>query len=178
MPDTLDASRFELPLAALIDATESPEAESKWAKFHSAQERARNALEGRRKELDDLYQRAIAPDSKWHEITQVASVVGEWGRAAAEKLRPQIDQLQIKLGASTEPMSSELRQARRESVEIAEAWLALYRELQDKLLKLAAERRPADAVLRARPVEGEIDCAELSCEHMARYPKIRAALAK
>ena len=75
-------------------------------------------------------------------------------------------------------MSSELRQARRESVEIAEAWLALYRELQDKLLKLAAERRPADAVLRARPVEGEIDCAELSCEHMARYPKIRAALAK
>ena len=31
MPDTLDASRFELPLAALIDATELPEAESKWA---------------------------------------------------------------------------------------------------------------------------------------------------
>jgi hypothetical protein len=178
MPDTLDASRFELRLAALIDATEWPEAESKWAELHSAQERARNALEDRRKELDDLYQRAIAPDSNWGEITQVASMVGEWGRAAAQKLRLQIAQLQIKLSASTEPMSPELRQALRESIEIAEAWLTLYRELQDKLLKLAAERRPADAVLRARPISGEIDYAELSREHMVRYPKIRAVLAK
>jgi hypothetical protein len=178
MPDTLDASRFELPLAALIDATEWPEAESKWAELHSAQERARNALEDRHKELDDLYQRAIAPNSEWHEITQVASMVGEWGRAAAEKLRPQIDQLQVKLTAPTGPMSPELRQALRESIEVADAWLTLYRELQDKLLKLAAERRPADAVLRARPVEGEIDYVELSREHMARYPKIRARLAE
>ena len=40
MPDTLDASRFELPLAALIDATELPEAESKWAKLHFALEKS------------------------------------------------------------------------------------------------------------------------------------------
>jgi hypothetical protein len=32
--------------------------------------------------------------------------------------------------------------------------------------------------MRARPVTGEIDYAELSREHIARYPKIRAALAK
>jgi len=70
------------------------------------------------------------------------------------------------------------RRACRESIEVAEAWLTLYRELQGVLLKLAAERRPAHAVLRARPLEGEIDYAELSREHMARYPKIRAALAK
>jgi len=31
---------------------------------------------------------------------------------------------------------------------------------------------------RARPAEGEVDYAELSREHIARYPKIRAALAK
>jgi hypothetical protein len=36
----------------------------------------------------------------------------------------------------------------------------------------------ADEVLRARPIKGEIDYAELSREHLARYPKIRAALAK
>jgi hypothetical protein len=42
-----------------------------------------------------------------------------------------------------------------------------------------APRQPArDEVLRARPVKGEIDYAELIREHMARYPKIRAALAK
>jgi hypothetical protein len=43
----------------------------------------------------------------------------------------------------------------------------------------AAERQAPDAdILRAHPVEGEIDYAELRREHIARYPKIRAALAE
>ena len=33
-------------------------------------------------------------------------------------------------------------------------------------------------ILRARPVKGKIDYAELSREHIARYPKIRARLAE
>lgn len=33
-------------------------------------------------------------------------------------------------------------------------------------------------VLRARPVKGDIDYAKLSREHIARYPKILARLAK
>ena len=42
-----------------------------------------------------------------------------------------------------------------------------------------APRQPAPGeVLRARPVKGKIDHAELSREFMARFPKIRAALAK
>lgn len=32
--------------------------------------------------------------------------------------------------------------------------------------------------LRARPVKGKVDYAELSREHIARYPKIRARLAE
>jgi hypothetical protein len=45
--------------------------------------------------------------------------------------------------------------------------------------KPAAKQRPdKKKILRARPVTGKIDYAELSREHMARYPKIRAALAK
>ena len=45
--------------------------------------------------------------------------------------------------------------------------------------KPAAKPHPDEKkILRARPVKGEIDYAELSREHMARYPKIRAALAK
>lgn len=39
-------------------------------------------------------------------------------------------------------------------------------------------RAAASEVLRARPVEGEIDYDELSREHIARYRNIRAALAK
>jgi hypothetical protein len=33
-------------------------------------------------------------------------------------------------------------------------------------------------VPRAKPVKGEVDWAELSREHIARYPKIRARLAE
>jgi hypothetical protein len=32
--------------------------------------------------------------------------------------------------------------------------------------------------LRAKPMKGEVDWAELSREHIARYPKIRARLAE
>jgi hypothetical protein len=178
MPDTLDASRYEFPLAALIDAIGSTEAESKWTELRSAQERAIAALENRRTELNSLYERAVAPDSSWEEITQIASMIGEWGRAAAEKLYPQIDALQQKLAAPGNDIPSEVRQARQESVKVAESWLALYRDLRNKLLRLAAARRPVDVVLRARPVEGEIDHTALSREFMERFPTIRAGLAE
>jgi hypothetical protein len=43
----------------------------------------------------------------------------------------------------------------------------------------AVPRQPAvDEVLRARPVKGKIDHEALSREFIARFPKIRAALAK
>lgn len=178
MPDEVSTSTYEFPLAALIDASEWDEAVVKWAKLRSTQERALEALAVRRQELERIYERALQPDSEWQEITKVARMVDEWGRIAAEKLRPQIDALLLKLSASPASMSPELWQARRGSVEVAEAWLMLYHEFREKLLKLAAERRPTDAVLQVRPVKDEIDYAELSREHIARYPKIRAALAE
>jgi hypothetical protein len=42
----------------------------------------------------------------------------------------------------------------------------------------AKPRAKKHPILRAKPVKGPIDHAALSREHMARYPKIRAALAK
>ena len=45
--------------------------------------------------------------------------------------------------------------------------------------KPAAKQRPDEKkILRARPVKGEIDYAELSRDTIARFPKILAALAK
>ena len=45
--------------------------------------------------------------------------------------------------------------------------------------KPTAKQRPDEKkILRARPVAGEIDHAALSREFIARFPKIRAALAK
>jgi acyl carrier protein phosphodiesterase len=135
-------------------------------------------LESRRAELNNLYEKAAAPDTDWQAINRVAAMIGQWGRAAAEKLYPQIDALQPKLAAPGNELPLEGRRARQESIEVAQAWLALYRDLRDRLLKLAAERRPADVVLRAKPVQGEVDHEALSREFIARFPKLRAALAK
>jgi hypothetical protein len=44
--------------------------------------------------------------------------------------------------------------------------------------KPTAKPRAKAKVLRAKPVKGEVDWAELSREHIARYPKIRARLAE
>ena len=44
--------------------------------------------------------------------------------------------------------------------------------------KPPAKPRGKDKVLRAKPVKGEVDWAELSREHIARYPKIRTRLAE
>ena len=44
--------------------------------------------------------------------------------------------------------------------------------------KTGTKARDKDKPLRARPANGEIDWAELSREHIRRYPKIRARLAE
>jgi hypothetical protein len=44
--------------------------------------------------------------------------------------------------------------------------------------KPPAKPHEAKKVRRDKPVEGEVDWAELSREHIARYPKIRARLAE
>jgi hypothetical protein len=44
--------------------------------------------------------------------------------------------------------------------------------------KPAAKALGKDKVLRAKRAKGEVDWAELSREHIARYPKIRARLAE
>jgi hypothetical protein len=42
----------------------------------------------------------------------------------------------------------------------------------------ATQRRDEEKTLRARPVKGKIDYAELIRETIAKFPKILAALAK
>ncbi len=44
--------------------------------------------------------------------------------------------------------------------------------------KFSVTRRKRGQILRARPVAGDIEHSELSREFMARFPKIRAALAR
>lgn len=107
-------------------------------------------------------------------LVMLAQRVCESEAGARELLYPWMDALRQAISVP----SDEGRQYIQELLKISEAWLTLYRETRNKLLQLAAERSPADKVLHARPVEGEIDHTALSREFMARFPKIRAALAK
>ena len=45
-------------------------------------------------------------------------------------------------------------------------------------VKPATKPRGKAKVLRAKPIKGEVDHEALSREFMARFPKLRAALAK
>jgi len=67
----------------------------------------------------------------------------------------------------------------QQAVEIVTSYVSGYLEARDPLICVDAKQQMAPtAVLSAPPFNGEVDYAELSREHIARYPKIRAALAE
>jgi hypothetical protein len=108
-------------------------------------------------------------------LVQLAGRVHESEKGATEQLAPWIQALQQAL----EWPSQEGRRYIEELIEISAAWLTVYRDARTRLLTLASERQISNGgILRAKPVAGDIDYAELSREHIARYPKIRAALAE
>ena len=106
-------------------------------------------------------------------------------RAAGERaccvgrLHPLIDHLDQNIAASGDRIDAEVQELFRESMDTAFDWITPYQRLCTKLLKLASDRHDGTSkVLRTRPVEGEIDHEALSREFIARFPKLRAALAK
>ena len=73
----------------------------------------------------------------------------------------------------------EARQFLEESIVAAETFVSMQLNADRSSAEEAnGPRGYADGTLRARPVKGNIDHTELSREFMARFPKIRAALAK
>jgi hypothetical protein len=107
-------------------------------------------------------------------LIMLAERIRESEAGARELLYPWMEALRQAISVP----SDEGRQYIQELLKISEAWLTLYRETRNKVLQLAAERSPPDRVLRARPVEGEIDYEKLTREIVARFPKILAALGK
>ena len=107
-------------------------------------------------------------------LVMLAERIRESEAGARELLHPWMEALRQAISVP----SDEGRRYIQELLQISEAGLTLYGETRNKVLQLAAERSPSGRVMRARPVEDEIDYGELSRQHMARYPNIRAALAK
>jgi hypothetical protein len=148
------------------------------ARLRDLQEKNRAAFAKQRKDLDTLYEEAAqaAPDPV--RLAQLAESVVAEQRAKAERLRPEMAALEEKL-AKSHKLDSGIRECFREVLDIAARSLDLYSAHRDRLLALSSDRKPGlGTILRARPISGDIDYADLSREHIARYPKIRAALAK
>jgi len=143
------------------------------------QKKSRAALEEWRDLFDKLYENAVRRDFTSRFLVQWFAALLEKERAALERLCPMMDKLQKKLDKRGDRFDPEARELFQESIGTAFDWITPYQTLCTKLLTLAFERRiAAGGVLRAHPVEGDIDHEALSREFIARFPKIRAALAK
>ena len=115
-------------------------------------------------------------DPDW--LTEAVKGAQEKERQAAARFGPVIAALKGALEAPDNQFEADVQQLLRDGLEVLEGWLAFYQGFYTMLARQAAERCTSCKVLHARPVKGEIDYTELSREHIARYPKIRAALAK
>jgi hypothetical protein len=167
---------------ALIDAlcaeTEPAEKLKRLKQLRLQAEKGRAWVKEQADNLDQIYTEMAQSDANAEHVIRLAQIVLEKRHSAAERLMPGIEELRQKLAVRGERLGPEM-QPFQESVDIAVDWLALYDGLYRRLLKLAAARQTDDrGVLRARPVEGEVDHEALSREFMARFPKIRAALAE
>jgi len=183
MSDVLDTSRFALPSGAWINAFEADEDAGSRSQLL---ERVRKRIEkdqAAQKEwasaFDGLYEEALSAGFSSPSLMRWSAALLERERAALERLYPFLEDIQrqrIALGEGADPEILALYQDILDSIF---GWVAPYQKLSGQLLDLAAARRSEAAnVLHAKPVEGEIDYAKLSREHIARYPKIRATLAK
>lgn len=181
MPDTLDASRYDLPAGALLNAVALDNAPGGRAQLltqlRDRIEKIRTEQEEWRSRFDSLYDEAVRRNFSSPFLIQWAAALFERGRAASERLFPVIEALQHRSASDT--LDTESLELFKEAIDLAVRWITPYSSLSGKLLDLASKRRfAASEVLRARPVEGDIDHGALSREFIARFPKIRAALAK
>jgi hypothetical protein len=124
--------------------------------------------------LAENYDRLAPEDADW--LPAVAKKAQEREREATVNFSPVIAALKSALEPPEDEFGADVQQLLRDGIKVLEGWLAFYHGLYTMLARQAAERRPA--VLRARPVEGEIDHTQLTREIIRRFPKILAELAK
>jgi len=148
-------------------------------------ERLRTETERDRAELKDLAARPAshaeqtAPDNfNPDALVECARKAEEKEREAATHFNPVIAALKGALRPPHNKFEADLQQLLRDGIEVLEGWLARYHGLSEMMGRQAAEGRGFVKVLHALPVAGDIDHDALSREFMARFPKIRAALAK
>ena len=179
MPETLEASQYDLPTGASLDIVHLDFATDAQSALRDNIEKGEQLQKEWRARFDRIYDEALRQGWDAPFLMRQVSFLLEKQRAALERLHPVIAELQQSVVAHRGGLDAEILELLRIAADLAFGWITPYQGLSEKLLALASARRFVDGeILRARPVEGEIDYGELSREHVIRYPKIRAALAK
>jgi hypothetical protein len=183
MSDVLDTSRFALPPGALINAFKADEDSGSrsqlLARVRKYIEKGRSTQKEWASAFDGLYEEALSASVSAPSLMRCSAALLEKERAALERLWPLLEDIQRRQIALEEGADPEILALYHDILDFIFGWVAPYQKLSGQLLDLAAARRSAAAkVLHAKPVKGEIDHAALSREFIARFPKLRAALAK
>jgi hypothetical protein len=175
--DYLVASSVMAEICALVSAPTARTRELERLRVGVEKGRAGLKLQG--DALDKVYEEIAQGDLDAPTLLKLAKRAVEQKRADGEWLYPAVERLRQRLSETDPGRDAAIGHAIKEMLDVLVSWQTLFQDLHDKLLMLADRRRVASGeILRARPVVGDVDYAELSREHIARYPKIRAALAK
>ncbi len=163
-----------------VDTVRNPDEKKRaLARFRALNSESSADAKKQSKRVHSVLKKIVARDLTPDDLASLVSLALEKRQFEREQITPVLTRLEEKLRARADIWDAEALQCLREGIDIASKWLALHQKLTNKLLKLAAEHRAASGeVLRARPVEGDIDHEKLTCEIVARFPKILAALAK
>jgi hypothetical protein len=181
--DFIDIKDDVEPLVAVVEAFTSASSRADRAsllgQLRDQLEKLRAAGEELQAKLTKLHEGDSEDSVVAIEADQAALVLREDESAAAKMLLLRILSLQRYLTGTSLNDDPDAHQLLQKAINIAVGYVVGYQNLRDQLIRRDAARgAAAGEVLPARPVTGEIDYAELSREHIARYPKIRAALAK
>jgi hypothetical protein len=182
MADILDTSRFELP-AGLIDVFDFEDASinrnSLLMQILERIEKSHAAQAEWAREFDRLYEEAARGDYSVPFLVRWAGMLIEKQRAASEQIYPLLEEIQRVLATLERRPDPEMAALCVAIFSVTLNWMTPYQRLSGRLLDLASARQSGSKdVLRAKPIEGEVDHEALSREFMTRFPKLRAALAK
>jgi hypothetical protein len=128
--------------------------------------------------LEQLCEMTSVDNAATAEAEQAALTARENELAIAKKLLPRILSFQRYLTGTSQTDDPEAHEVLEKAMHVMIGYLAGYSDIRDQLIRRDLKRADPSEVLRAHPADGEIDYPELIREHMERYPKIRAALAK
>ena len=140
---------------------------------------ARAELEAQTGLFGRLLADTASSDANSQELAEIAALVEEKERSDESRLRPSIEKIETTLANKTEEMNNDVILILGVVLLLFCGWLSLHRDVREGLLRFARERHDkSPQALHAKSAKDKVDWGELSREHIARYPKIRARLAE